>query len=288
MNRRSVLAALATGTAALAGCLGDSDGENGDDDGVPTPEPTPTASPTPTPENPVDLTVEAVTVAPQVVMLDTPDSIATYGGRDEQFLLAEITTSDEMAPGDLTLTAGGEEYEPREWIGEGLSLYPYGDLYFATEGETGWVAFELPKPFGSSSATLAWPGGSEALAAAVVGALNREPTSFDVTVDAPEQVPADSPATLSVSVANTGDATGTFVGALNRTGPSVAYTPETAVELTVEPGATDTWEYSYTPDLEDAGAAFTFVFVWRDGNERREIGILEPEESDGESGSDSS
>ena len=56
MNRRSVLAALATGTAALAGCLGDSDGENGDD-GVPTPEPTPTASPTPPPENPVDLTV---------------------------------------------------------------------------------------------------------------------------------------------------------------------------------------------------------------------------------------
>ena len=285
MNRRSVLAALATGTAALAGCLGDSDGENGDD-GVPTPEPTPTE--TPTPENPVDLTVEAVTVAPQVVTLDTPDSIATYGGRDEQFLLAEITTSDEVAPVDLTLTADGEEYEPRERIGEGLSLYPYGDLYFATEGETGWVAFELPKPLGSLSATLAWPGGSDDLAGAVVEALNREPTSFDVTVEAPEQVPADSPATFSVSVANTGDATGTFVGALNRTGPSVAYTPETAVELTVEPGATDTWEYSYTPDPEDAGAAFTFVFVWRDGDERREIGILEPEESDGESGSDSS
>jgi len=281
MNRRSVLAALATGTAALAGCLGDSDGENGDDGSL-TPEPTPTAEPTETPTNPSGLTVGSVTVAPQVVALNSPDSIGTYGERGEQYLLVEITTDTALDRQDLALVAGEDRYSSVERVGEGGRLWPYGDLYAATEELSGWLAFAVPKPLDAQAVTLSWPGGEYAITDQAVGALARPPTSFDVTVEAPEQVEADSPATLSVTVENTGDAAGTFVGALNRIGPSIAYTPETAAELTVEAGETDTWEGSYTPDPGTAGSTFTFEFVWQDGDERREIEIVEPEDDDSE------
>jgi len=290
MNRRSVLAALAAGTATLAGCLGDGDDGNGDgDDGDGlTPEPTPTPTPTPTPERTVDVTVEAVTVAPAVVALNSPDSIGTFGSRDQQYVLAEITAdSSELSPRDLQLVTGGERYSPAERVGDGPSIRPYGDLYFATEGESGWVAFELPKPLDAATAALSWPGGGSDIADPIVGALRRPPASFDVTVEAPGQVEADSEATLSVTVENTGDVPGTFVGALNRIGPSVAYAPVAAARLSLTAGETDTWEHSYEPEPGDAGSSFEFSFVWRDGDERREVGLVEPADDDG-SGDDSS
>lgn len=273
MKRRSVLAALAAGTA-LAGCFG-----NANDDGNgSTSEPTPAEEPTDdsTPARRVDATVEAVSVAPEVVTLDTPDSIGTYGTRGQQFLLVEITADNKLAPQELQLVAGEEEHTPREQIGEGLSLRRYGDQYFATEGDAGWVVFELPKPLEVFAATLTWPGGEYEIASHVLEPLGRPPTSFDVTVEAPETVEADSPATLLVTVENVGDAPGTFVGALNRTGPSIAYTPVAAAEVSLAPGETGTWEHSYDPDPGDAGSTFSFKFNWRNGREQRRIELVEP------------
>lgn len=282
MNRRSLLAALAAGTVTLAGCLGDSD-DDGNGDGL-TPEPTPTPTPTPTPERTVDVTVEAVTVTPAVVALNSPDSIGTFGSRGQQYLLAEITAdSSELAPGDLQFAAGEESYALREDVGAGgtlNTLWPYGDLYFPTEGESGWVVFEVPKPLDATTAALSWPGGESTLGDPIVATLRRPPTSFDVTVEAPDQVEADSEATLSVTVENTGDTPGQFVGALNRIGPSIAYAPVTAARLSTAPGEVDTWEHSYEPEPDDAGSSFEFSFVWRDGDERRSIEIVEASDPD--------
>jgi len=284
MDRRSLLAALVTGAAALAGCIGN-DGDSGNSDATPTDgsddgDQTPTDAADDgdqTPESTADVTVEQTAVTPEIVALDSPDSIGSYGAREQQYLLAEITASGELSPDDLELAAGDGSYTPSERIGRGITLRSYGDQYFPTEAQSGWVAVEVPKPLDATSATLTWPGGEHALGEPAVGTLRRPPTSFDVTVEAPDQVEAGSSATLSVTVANTGDHRGTFVGALNRTGPSIAYTPVTAVELRLEPGESDTWEHSYGP-LGDTDAEFSFKFNWRNGREDRRIAIVEGSE----------
>lgn len=73
--------------------------------------------------------------------------------------------------------------------------------------------------------------------------------------------------TASLTVENIGDTDGTFVGALNRIGPSVAYAPETNISLETEAGEDATWTYSHTP-TNDTGDeepnTMWFGLNWRD------------------------
>jgi hypothetical protein len=253
MNRRDALAALASGTAAVTGCSGLT-GPGG-----------------------VDLAVESVAATPEAVALTTPDSIGTYGSRDSQFLLVEADANGEpLDPGDVGVSVRDRTVRPSTDVGSNYRLWGYGDQFTflgnlpSDEERTvaGWLPFEVENPIDADGVTIEWPGGERSVDDRTVETLRRPPTTFDVTVDAPAEIESGSAAPISVTVENTGDVDGTFVGALNRIGPSVAYTPETAIELDVPSGEADTWEYSH-----GAGGTLTFIVRWRAGRQKREITV---------------
>jgi hypothetical protein len=288
MRRRSVLAALATGTAALAGCteqvLDNNDGpEPPDDPQTPAPNGDDEKTPDSKPETDASVSVEHVTALPEVVALDSPDSIGTFGNRSSQYLIARIEVDDgKLTRQDLQLTAGDVTYQPVTQIGEHQrALWQSGEFYFQTEDDAGIVVFEMPKPLseaGSDDVALSWPGGSQALGKNIRTRLARKPTSFVVSVDASEEASMESPAELSVTVENTGDVPGTFVGALNRIGPLIAYAPIESIILTVPPGEQETWDHTFTLDrekVEDGQDSFEFRVKWRDGSETRTVEIVE-------------
>jgi hypothetical protein len=288
MRRRSFLAALATGTTALAGCteqvIGDGDGpETPDDPQTPAPNGDDEKTPDPTLGTDVSLSVEHATVQPEVVALDSPDSIGTFGDRSNQFLIARIEVDDgKLTRQDLRLSAGDASYQPIEQIGNHQrALWQSGEFYFESDDTAGAVVFEVPKPLtgaDSDGVTLSWPGGSQALGKNIRTRLARKPTSFAVSVEASAEASMDSPAELSVTVENTGDVPGTFVGALNRIGPLIAYAPIESIGLTIPAGEQESWDHTFTPDrdkVEDGQGSFEFRVKWRDGSETRTVEIVE-------------
>jgi hypothetical protein len=286
MRRRRLLAVLATGTAALAGCAGQNpanDPEPPDNPQTPAPNGDDEKAPDSKPETDVSVSVEHATVLPEVVALDSPDSIGTFGNRSSQFLIVRIEVEDgKLTTQTLQCTAGDASYQPVEHIGENQrALWQSGEFYFQTEDDAGIVVFEIPKPLpgaDSDGVALSWPGGSQALGKNVRTRLAREPTSFAVAVEASAEASVDSPAELSVTVENTGDVPGTFVGALNRIGPLIAYAPIESVILTVPPGEQKTWTHTFTLDrdqVEEGQDSFDFRVTWRDGSETRTVEIVE-------------
>lgn len=289
MRRRRLLAALATGSVALAGCAQqDTTGDDGttpeDTPATPDDKETPDGKQTPdTPGKDISVTVDRVRVLPEVVALDSPDSIGTYGDRGQQYLLAKISTDGgKLARGDLRVVAGDASHNPLERLdGHRRSIWEYGELYFVDDNTAGWVVFALPNPLSitdGETLELAWPGGAQQLDDDTRTRLSQGPTSFAVSVDASEEASMNSPATLSVTVENTGDVPGTFVGALNRIGPRVAHAPVEAVELDVSPGEQVTWTHKFELDretVENGRDRFDFRFKWRDSSETRTVQVVE-------------
>jgi hypothetical protein len=281
-TRRRTLRALGATLAgtALAGCLSDDEstddpsGDNGDS----------------------GVSVQEVTATPAVVTLNSPDSYGTYGGRNEQLIIANISVE---SPGDhpassFSVEASGEQYEVTTKIGRQGRLETFGDAYepnagssptasasATDDGETGpssgWIAAYVPKPLDADSATLTWDGGEYTVGDSVLERLNRPPASFDVTFEAPETATVGETVTATVTVENTADVDGTFVGAINRVGPRIAYAPETEVRLDTEAGETAEWEYTHSLDsseldeMEDP--SMDIHLVWRDNSTVRTVDI---------------
>lgn len=276
-SRRSVLGTMAL--VATAGCLGA---------GVPSePEETTTTTPsTGTPEKETatttelaPLTVSEVTVTPAVVARDSPDTIDVSGDADEQFVIVQLSADGTPAPGtaDLALETDSQSFDVRTGIG-GMAgeLWDFGEPY--DEGSAGWVAFVLPNPHETAAATFTWPGGSFELSAAARSALGRPPTSFQVReVSVPEAVGIEADADLAVTVENTGEVDGTWIGAVNRSGPSVVHIPETSISLDVPAGETATWEYTNTPDdrIGSEPGTMSFELRWRGDSLTRSVEVIE-------------
>lgn len=263
-TRREVLGGLAAtaGAAAVAGCQ-TIVGESEPDD-----------------EPKVEIGVEDATVRPGVVALNSPDSYGVFGGRDEQFLVAEVDvdTPEAVEPSDLVVETDGSEFDTTVAVGRAEGrLAEFGDAYGTTDDGTGWIAARLPKPLEAEEAALAWNGGEYALEESTLERLNRPPTDFDVVLGAPKTASVGDEVTVTVSLVNTGDVDGTFVAALNRVGPRVAYAPETGVVLPVEAGEYLEWEYTYALDdpevAEMDDPSVRFHLPWRDGKRSREIDV---------------
>jgi hypothetical protein len=226
-----------------------------------------------------DVTVTEATVTPQYVARNSPDSIGVSGDPDEQFVVLTVAAdgADYPTAGTFALEAGRESYDPADDIGGmGGGLWGYEERY--AESGRGWLAFAVPKPLDADAVTATWPGSEYALGEDLVAELARPPTTFELREFAgPDAVQVDEDATLSLTVANTGDADGTFVGALNRSGPSVAYIPETAVHLPVPAGETVTWEYTNAPDdrygTVSEDSEMTFRLQWRNASESLDVTI---------------
>lgn len=279
MRRRCLIGALAAGLGAFGGCL-DRAGRASDA----------TATDETTTDGTTDdgaypgLTVDSLGVTPEYVASNSPDSIGTYGDRGEQYVIAAVSAEGSPPPplSEFALTAGGETFAPDDDVGGmGERLWDY-DRPYGRDGVTaGWVAFEVPKPLDADRAAMTWTGGEYALDTAAVERLSRPPTDFEVReFDAPDSMALDEMVTATLTVENVGDANGTFVAAVNRTGPRIAYTPEATLSLAVPAGETATWEYESGPgdryaDPADAADGQTMIVRvrWRDGSLSREIEV---------------
>jgi hypothetical protein len=286
MNRRRYLGSAANvlGIAA-AGCL--ERGGPADDSTRRGDEPTTDDNET-TAEGTTFSGVEIgdVTVTPELVAMNSPDSIGTFGGRDEQYVMATVSSRGSNIPeyGALELDAGGTAYAADEDAG-GTNGYlwefesPYRSRYGDDGATRGWAVFPVPKPLDTETAAITWPGGERPLDSDAVDYLARPPTEFEIReFAAPDSVDVGEEATVSVTVENAGDVDGTFVGALNRVGPWVAYAPQAAISLDVPTGDTATWEYSHTPDErhvdhDDESLTMRFNLDWRGERVTREITV---------------
>lgn len=230
-TRRRLLGAAGVSAAAVAlgGCLsGETPTRDRSDDAV---------------------AVEHARVRPAVVALNSPDSYGVYGQRTEQYLIAGIAVDDptEYTPEEFAVQTPDSTYEATTDIGESRGrVASFGDAYGVGDGEAGWLAFEVPKPLDSETATLVWDGGDYAFGPAVIEQLNRPPTAFEVSFETPDSVALGEEVTATATIQNVGDDDGTFVGALNRVGPRIAYAPETAIVREIAAGDTEEWTHTYS------------------------------------------
>ncbi|AFK18770.1 hypothetical protein E6P09_08305 [Haloferax mediterranei ATCC 33500] len=282
-SRRDVLR-LGGGTLALlAGCLDQRKQANGKDPTTSsntsdTSDSSPTSTTT---SEPVDVSVSNVTVVPGIVAPNTPDSVAVFGDRDEQFLILNVAPSGQPSPAsaDFTLSTDAGTTAPKDI----RDIASHGNPFDRTnpyEGAgTGYLLYSLSNPLETDSVSLRWPGGEYEFENDVVSALTRPPTDFRVGgLDVPESVESGTELTLSVTIENTGSVEGTFVGALNRSGPYVAHTPVKAISIDLAPGESETWTHTYTPTLDDPEHAggMQYYFDWRDGSKSVELSVEPP------------
>ncbi|MFC5972058.1 hypothetical protein ACFPYI_12025 [Halomarina salina] len=275
-SRRRALFACGTALTALAGCVTDSRS---------TPE---TAEPSPTPETATpqyDVPVQNLLITPSLVVAGD-DSIGVEGAPSEQFVVVDVSdrglasSEDQSSPSDSTyrLVTGSATYDPvvngQPGRIDGYSGAFWPQVYEGLRNQP--VVFAVPKPLDASSVSFHWQGGDYAFGDQLVQCLTRPPTAFTVReFSAPDTVADGREITAMLVVENTGDHDGTFVGALNRIGPEVAYTPVTGIWLDITAGEQKTWTYSYTPtpspNVEDP--RMQYVLEVRDGREDLNIDI---------------
>lgn len=286
MHRRNFLALGAAGLASMAGCSSESsdpdDAETGDDPTpTATPEPTPTVTPTPEPA-----TVDGVSMAglqPARIEMGTPDSIGVFGDSNGQSLFVSVEVGEANPPerGAFAFELDGQRVAPvaetrRVWR---RSEGQFGEAYTAEAG--GWLLFDLPATAENpDSARLTWPGGSWQPPADVRSRLASPNPAFDVTVTALETIPIGEQPEVTVTVENTSSVPGTFLLAVNRVGPHIAYAPEAAVRRLLDPGESvmETVMPSFTdPARIEAGDTTELKFDWYGGDTQRELQFVAPD-----------
>ncbi|MFB6140469.1 MAG: hypothetical protein ABEJ26_08555 [Halosimplex sp.] len=305
LTRRRLLGALGAsligGAAGLSGCLGDAstdDEPNGGraGDGSPTETPTPAQSPSgtvgsdrptgttdgPTPteaSSGADL-VREVAVAPGLVAPDSPDSYGVYGDRGEQYVIAVLDgrgTAEPPAVDEFALVADGESRAFTNEIGHGnWALFDYGEAYSPGDNKSGWLIANVPKPLDAESVSLTWPGGSHPLGDDALTELRRSPAAFAVrSFETPERADPGDDVTVTVSVENISGVDGTFVAALNRSGPLVASLPEAGIRLPVAAGETETWTFEHTVRDESftEDRPMKFSLYWREDSRHRTVTV---------------
>lgn len=279
--------------AATAGCLGANGDGGGEQDHPRTGSPddpvtgtTPTRTGTDTSETPATpgkpdaKSVREVAVdslQPGLIELDTPDSIAVTGETAGQSLFLDVTGGEETAPArsEFRFELNGTGHAPSEDTrGLWRSYNEDSDEQYQAS-DSGWLLFELPATADDPrTARLRWPGGSWQPGETVRERLATPAPSFDVSVTTPETVPIGQAPQMTVTAENSGPVPGRFLLAVNRVGPSVAYAPERAVDMLLEPGERQRWtgEPSFVRhDEVDAGDATTLKFDWFGGSTERDV-----------------
>lgn len=252
MRRRALLSTAGAALAVSAGCLsGDDTPAAGDDDTTRT-DTTATDEPTSqgttrrtTAQADVDLDVSLDAFQPAVVQLRT-DSIDVW--RDDGpylFLWVDATAAAEPpARDDFAFELDEADRYPMD--PDGLRLWrEYGDDTSYGDGNAeGWLLFDLPRAAPASNARLTWPGGEWRAGESLRTRIAAEQPSMSMSFSVTEEVPAGEHPTVTVTVQNEGDVDGRFVGALNRTGPRIAYIPVDAPSMLVPAGGSKTWEHT--------------------------------------------
>jgi hypothetical protein len=290
MRRRTLLATAGAGLAGLAGCLttggpGSADGTTpaGDDptstpDGkaTPTDEPTATDEPTTT----ADVSVRSARLQYGVVVPHSPDSIG-LSNSGMPYLIAQVAVDGDRPRSDFTLAIGDERYDPARL-----------DRYYRTDwGEYGWyergrpgglLLFDLSTADPDGDATLTWPGGEYSVTEGIGPRLAAGPPEFSASLSVPETHEGLDAPPVGIEVTNDDDVPRRFLGALNRTGPLIAYAPVARLSELVPPGesvaltVSDDW--AGRPDDEGIGDGdpdVTYRLDYAGGEDQARIRLVE-------------
>jgi hypothetical protein len=286
MQRRRFLTVC--GAGLLAGCLGESGANTPDDAGEPgSPGDTPGEDDTPSDgasDGPA-VSVDVETLQPALVALSTPDSIGVYSADRTQYLFLQLAAEGDEAPtrSELEFRFDGNLHDPFE--GEDATdlwrLYDEAASRYDAERGEGWICFPLPATGAPEGAGLTWDGGVWGAGPALRDRLAAEAPPLSVSWSAPDTVEAGEAATVELSVTNEGEREGRFVGALNRVGPRVAYTPVTSASRRIPAGGTETWTLD-TDELDGTGGwtpeegptEATYHLHWPSGHEQRDIEVV--------------
>jgi hypothetical protein len=244
VRRRALLAGCAGTLGGLAGCLTDTR-----DDSPRSTDQSETRTATATPS----LSVSVLSLQPAVVEFGT-DSVFLSDDAS-QYLFVVLTVEDGTPPAahQFTFQFDGSETAPLEPQKSYWNDYNPGETRYSRDAGTGWLAFELPSTGDASAAALRWPGGEWTPGTTLRERLAALAPSLSLEWSVPETAEVLSTPTLTFTVTNSRDLPGRFVGALNRTGPTVAYTPVTSVSRRVPASETVTFETTERFRLDNPG-----------------------------------
>jgi len=280
MHRRSFLGLVSAVTLGLAGCSSGSDGTDdpgSGGDGTDTHEASTrasthtstrgTATPTGT-DRAYSLAVSVESLRPGLVTPDSPDSIGVTHAAGQYLTLLLDPGGEGPPPEDIALAFDGADHGPLA-LEETFRDTPWGrdaDAQYDGDG-AGWLVFALPDAGDATSARLHWPGGEWHPDGRLRERLGTPTPRFDVSVDAPDAIAPGEQPWFSVTAANRGDVPGGFVGALDRVGPRVAYTPVEQVSFVVPAGDREKWRWEPTDlrtgaDPESRTDSIRLPFDW--------------------------
>ncbi|WP_226010555.1 hypothetical protein [Halomicrobium salinisoli] len=286
MRRRVLLAALSA-SLSLSGCIDDSSGEDPPTEQQPV-DGTDTGTAERTADEPAtgstpEITVRDVTL--QYGLVGLSDDAIYVDQHETAFVVADVAVEGdvlrdafELRVDDAAVTASDPDARYRhrsdedDWYdGDGRGALLISPSQSGLEGEP-------------PELRLSWPGGEHALDDGLAERLVRGPPTFDATVDAPAEVPADEADgehEVTVEATNRGDGSARFLAGVNRTGPQIAYTTVERLTALVDPGETVTVSLSDDwmgpPPAERVGdgeSDVTYELAWNGGFDSTEIRVV--------------
>ena len=287
MRRRSFIASTIAGIGAVSGCL--SNGPTSPSTGSPTDAPqtdqppsatestaTPTAGPTPT----YDVTVESLQLQYGLVKPSSPDSIGIFDP-EAPYLVASIRVDGPLSYDEFGLQMGDVWHSPTK--PERLYRTSWGDDQWYEPGRTsGLMMFDAPKK-PTEHLRMSWPGGEHPIDEAIVERLDGSPPKFSASIDVPSTHAGTNSPPVEIEVTNEGEQPGRFFGALNRTGPLIAYTPIARLSELVPAGDSTTIEiadgWGGTPAEDRIGddeTDVTYRLYYAGGEDSARIRLVEP------------
>lgn len=275
MQRRALLASAAGSIAALAGCI-DSLNDTGD---LPTEQSprndTPTDTPTET-DAEASVTVSSVVHQWGYVVPSSPDSIGVMS-TDTRYVVAEVAVEGGTLERDeFAWTDGSSEVRPT--VLDEFYRTDWGDDQWYERGrDRGLLLFELPEDPAADAPRLQWPGGGWDADESLVGQLSAPRPTMSASLSLRDASAGATDRTVEIAVTNESEHAGRYLGALNRVGPLIAYTPVARVSALVGAGETktltvdDDWtEYTAT-EGSDGTASVTYHLDDADGGDTLEV-----------------
>lgn len=256
MRRRSFVASTLAGIGTISGCLATdsasppSEPETNEPPMTTANTPTATAEPTPT----YDVTVGSLQLQYGLVKPNSPDSIGITNP-EAPYLVASVHVDGPLEYDEFGLTMGDVRHSPTK--PERLYRTSWGDDQWYEAGRgAGLLVFDAPS-MPTKHLRMTWPGGEQPIDEAIIDRIDGSPPQFTASIDVPETTSSTDAPPVEIEVSNEGEKPGRFLGALNRTGPLIAYAPIARLSELVPARATSTITVSDSwaglPDEERIG-----------------------------------
>lgn len=276
MQRRTFVAGGVL--ASLTGCLGARPPQA--DGTTPTTESTRTTTATARSGQPAaGVTVESLHLQYGVVIPTSPDSIGV-SNPETPYLVASVRVDGPLPWDGFGLEVGDVRYSPTRL--DRLYRTSWGDDHWYERGRTdGLVLFEAPTAV-ADTLRLTWPGSERRIDDDIVARLGGSAPQLSASLDVPTTHESGTEPDVAVEVTNEGSTASRFLGALNRTGPQVAYTPITRLSELVPAGerttipVADSWVGMPADErIGDGEADVTYRLDFVGGEDSAEIRLVD-------------